>query len=181
MHAPHLQMMVDSLNKKCQTGPFNYVIPDYWNYFNIPAKKVRSHEMMVHPYAFFKDVIEIGYLNHKIDATLPLSKRGLASKKPGEWLKMSHIYSAMVRTTSAWDADRSGTLEDANIGGFKETGTFLKMLALLPRLKAMGINTMYLLPITEYSLKDKKGELGSPYGIKDLFKIDPLIRIYLIR
>lgn len=173
MPAPHLQKMYQSLLNKCQSGPYNYVIPDYWNYLNIPSKPVPSNEHLIHPYAFFKAVIELGYLQSKVDATVPLSKRMTASRKPGDWLKTAHIYSALVRTTSAWDADRSGALEDSNIGGFKETGTFLKMIALLPRLKAMGINTMYLLPITEYSLKDKKGELGSPYGIKDLFKIDP--------
>ena len=173
MRAPHLQKIHSTLSKKCQKGPFNYVIPDYWNYFNIPARPVPSKEQMVHPYAFFKDVIETAYFDQKIDATKPISAQQALKDKPGDWLKKASIYSAMVRTTAAWDADRSGALEDHNLDGFKETGTFLKMILLLPRLKAMGLNTIYLLPITEYSLKDKKGELGSPYGIKDLFQIDP--------
>lgn len=41
----------------------------------------------------------------------------------------------MVRTSTSWDHDRSGDLESQNIYGLKETGTFVKSLALLPLLK----------------------------------------------
>lgn len=172
MTAPHIQKLYTVLKTTPQT-PVNYTIPDYWNYIDHPGQKVQSHEVMVHPVAFFLDLLESVYLKEKKDATVALSKRlKKRHTRPGDWLKYAAIYSSLPRTTAAWDADRSGALEDENIGGFKETGTLLKMLIVLPRLKAMGIDTMYLLPITEYSLKDKKGELGSPYGIKDLFKID---------
>ncbi len=172
MQAPHLEKLYIHLKGKT-LPPVNYTIPDYWNFIEYPGRKVPSGEIMIEPVPFFLKLLEDVYLNINKDATQPISKRSKASKSPGSWLKTAAIYSALVRTTAAWDADRSGSLEDSNIGGFKETGTLLKMLILLPRLKAMGINTMYLLPLTEYSLKDKKGELGSPYGIKDLFKIDP--------
>ena len=180
MQAPHLKKLYDAL-KKVPVTPVNYVIPDYWNMIDYPGKKVPSGEVLIDPVPFFVKLLEDVYLPVKKDATTPLSN-GLkpVKNKAGDWLKSAAIYSALVRTTAAWDHDRSGELEDANIGGFKETGTLLKMLALLPRLKAMGINTMYLLPLTEYSLKDKKGELGSPYGIKDLFKIDPNLNDPLI-
>lgn len=180
MQAPHLKKLYDAL-KKVPVTPVNYVIPDYWNMIDYPGKKVPSGEVLIEPVPFFVKLLEDVYLPVKKDATKPLSNgRKPAKNKAGDWLKSAAIYSALVRTTAAWDHDRSGELEDANIGGFKETGTLLKMLALLPRLKAMGINTMYLLPLTVYSLKDKKGELGSPYGIKDLFKIDPNLNDPLI-
>jgi glycosidase len=173
MPANHLKKIHTYLKKHPLKRPINYTIPDYWNYTQIPSKKVPGDQVLIQPVVFFKTLIETVYLNaSKTDASKPLSSIQKTSHKPGDWLKEASIYSAMVRTTSAWDADRSGVLEDANIDGLKETGTFLKMLILLPRLKAMGINTLYLLPITEYSLKDKKGELGSPYGIKDLFELD---------
>lgn len=174
MPAKHLEMIHTYLKKHPLKKPINYTIPDYWNYLNLESRHVPGHEEMIQPVSFFKELIEKVYLNKdKKDASKPLSAYQKSTHKPGDWLKESSIYSAMVRTTAAWDSDRSGALEDENIDGLKETGTFLKMLVLLPRLKAMGIDTLYLLPITEYSLKDKKGELGSPYGIKDIFKLDP--------
>ena len=82
----------------------------------------------------------------------------------------------MIRTSSSWDHDRSGQLESKNIYGLKETGTFVKTLALLPLLKKMGIDTLYLLPISQYSTKNKKGDLGSPYGVSNFFKLDPNLK-----
>ncbi|MCK5705800.1 MAG: hypothetical protein KAI29_31840, partial [Cyclobacteriaceae bacterium] len=60
-----------------------------------------------------------------------------------------------------------------NKQGIKETGTFLKTIALLPYLKKLGVNTIHLLPITEIGIEGRKGDMGSPYAIKNPFKIDP--------
>ena len=62
-----------------------------------------------------------------------------------------------------------------NSHGIRETGTFLKTIALLPYLKQLGINTIHLLPITEIGIEGRKGNMGSPYAIKNPFKIDPLL------
>jgi glycosidase len=82
----------------------------------------------------------------------------------------------MIRTSSAWDHDRSFSLDLSNFNGMKETGTFVKTLALLPLLRKMGVDTLYLLPISRFSLKDKKGELGSPYGVANFFDLDPNLK-----
>jgi glycosidase len=65
---------------------------------------------------------------------------------------------------------------DKNFYNLKDTGTFIKTLALLPNLKRMGIDVLYMLPIAKYSLKDKKGELGSPYGVSNFTALDPLLK-----
>ena len=62
-----------------------------------------------------------------------------------------------------------------NSHGIRETGTFVKTIALLPYLKQLGINTIHLLPITEIGIEGRKGNMGSPYAIKNPFKIDPLL------
>ncbi|MCK7487449.1 MAG: hypothetical protein MZU97_19500 [Bacillus subtilis] len=54
------------------------------------------------------------------------------------------------------------------------------MLALLPLLKKMGVDTVYMLPISRFSLKDKKGELGSPYGVASFFDLDPNLKDDLV-
>ncbi|MDZ7604149.1 MAG: hypothetical protein U5K79_00855 [Cyclobacteriaceae bacterium] len=51
----------------------------------------------------------------------------------------------------------------------------MKSIAMLPYLKKLGINTIHLLPITEIGIVGRKGDLGSPYAIKNPFKIDPLL------
>ena len=51
-------------------------------------------------------------------------------------------------------------------------GTLLKALLYLPQLKEMGVEMIYLLPIFQISGAYKKGELSSPYAIRDFFKLD---------
>ena len=77
-----------------------------------------------------------------------------------------------VRTSTSWDHNHSGFLEDLNESNIKETGTFVKTIALLPLLKKMGIDTIYMLPISTHSTRLKKGDMGSPYAIKNFFEID---------
>ena len=89
---------------------------------------------------------------------------------PGEWIKNSTIYSAIVRSSTAYDHNSDKKLEDYN--HIRETGTFLKSLLILPYLKKIGVDVFYMLPITKYSLKNKKGDLGSPYGVSNFYKID---------
>jgi len=46
---------------------------------------------------------------------------------------------------------------------------------LLPYLKKLGFNTLHLLPITPIGQDGRKGDLGSPYAIKNHYEIDPNI------
>lgn len=91
------------------------------------------------------------------------------------------IYNIFIRLFTAFDHDQDGKLgcmsEDHTIGehGIRETGTFLKTIALLPYLKKLGINTIHLLPITTIGVAGRKGDLGSPYAIKNPYMLDPLL------
>ncbi|MFZ2412922.1 MAG: hypothetical protein WAW16_01710, partial [Candidatus Cryosericum sp.] len=46
-------------------------------------------------------------------------------------------------------------------------------MALLPLLRRYGIDIVYLLPVFKYSDRYKKGTLGSPYAIRDIYRVDP--------
>jgi hypothetical protein len=59
-----------------------------------------------------------------------------------------------------------------NADGFRETGTFLKALAMLPYIKRLGANTIHLLPVTSIGQDGNKGTLGSPYAIKNAYELD---------
>lgn len=156
----------------------NYSIPDLWQHFSYDNQTVtylKNGEVLVDPYRFFKALLENVYLKNAPKQLGSLSQQKKLNQD-GAWLEDSVIYSSLIRTSSAWDHDRSGLLEDDNLQGLNETGTFLKMLCLLPFLKSIGINTLYLLPIMRYSKYDKKGDLGSPYGVKDFFSLDPALQ-----
>ena len=68
----------------------------------------------------------------------------------------------LIRTFTAW----------YHTEGALSSGTFLKTISLLPYLKSLGVDIIYLLPIFEYSTRYKKGDLGSPYAIKNIYKLD---------
>ena len=159
----------------------NYTVPDLWflEELSIPHKKLPSKEIMVNPYDFYSAVIEEYVLpnkKEKINYSKSLSKALKVKPTNGDWVKRAVLYSMMVRTSSSWDHDRSFSLDIKNIDGLKETGTFVKTIALLPLLKALGANVLYLLPISKYALKDKKGELGSPYSVQSFTELDPALK-----
>jgi len=52
-------------------------------------------------------------------------------------------------------------------------GTLKALEPDLPRIKALGTDFIWLLPINPVGKVDRKGKLGSPYSIKDYRKIDP--------
>ncbi len=53
-----------------------------------------------------------------------------------------------------------------------KAGTFKALLKDLDRIKSMGVDMIYLLPIHPIGEKNRKGTLGSPYAIKDYFAIN---------
>ena len=101
------------------------------------------------------------------------------TSKNVDWTEKAMIYNIFVRFFTAYDHNQDGILGSnggditLNQDGLRETGTFLKTIALLPYLKALGINTIHLLPITKIGEKGRKGDMGSPYAIKNPFDLDP--------
>ena len=59
------------------------------------------------------------------------------------------------------------------IRNYSKEGTFKKVTEDLPRLKELGIDIIYLTPIHEIGVENRKGTWGSPYAIKDYFSISP--------
>ncbi|ADL51086.1 alpha-amylase family glycosyl hydrolase [Clostridium cellulovorans] len=176
--------LMNILKKKSKIGEgISYAVPDLWNCFDYSSKESNCREdgvLFVNPYDFYSECIEKYILKSRkssIDYSKSLSKNvatvnGSVGVIGGDWIKSSIIYSMQIRTSTSWDHDLDGYLSDYSANGFKETGTFVKSIALLPLLKKMGITALYLLPISQHSYKYKKGELGSPYAVKDFFALD---------
>ncbi|MGL5540219.1 MAG: alpha-amylase family glycosyl hydrolase [Erysipelotrichaceae bacterium] len=54
-----------------------------------------------------------------------------------------------------------------------KAGTFNAVKEDLPRIKELGVDYVYLLPIHPIGQKERKGSLGSPYAITDYFDVNP--------
>ncbi|MBU3678707.1 MAG: alpha-amylase [Candidatus Kapabacteria bacterium] len=78
------------------------------------------------------------------------------------------IYNALVRHVTSYDHG-----PDARRVGWRTTGTFLKMIAILPYLRSINIGTILLLPINELGSVGQKGTHGSPYSVRNPFAIEP--------
>lgn len=62
---------------------------------------------------------------------------------------------------------------EVNVRQYTPEGTFKAFQKELPRLKAMGVKTLWFMPITPIAQQNKKGSLGSPYAAADYIKINP--------
>ena len=70
-----------------------------------------------------------------------------------------------------WSKD--AVIYEANIRQHTEEGTFAAFAKDVPRLKNMGIDIIWLMPIHPIGEKNRKGELGSYYSIKDYKAVNP--------
>ena len=67
----------------------------------------------------------------------------------------------------------SASIYEVNIRQYTEEGTFKAFEQHIPRLKDMGIDILWLMPITPISQVGKKGSLGSYYACSSYTKINP--------
>jgi len=65
------------------------------------------------------------------------------------------------------------TIYEVNVRQYTTEGTFNAFSAALPRLKDMGVETLWFMPVTPIAQKLKKGELGSYYAAADYTSINP--------
>lgn len=68
---------------------------------------------------------------------------------------------------------KNATIYEVNIRQFTPEGTFKAFEKHLPRLKEMGIDILWLMPIHPIGEKNRKGELGSYYAVKDYYEVNP--------
>jgi len=62
---------------------------------------------------------------------------------------------------------------EVNVRQYTKEGTFNAFAASLPRLKEMGVQILWFMPITPISVTDRKGRLGSYYAVQDYNKVNP--------
>ncbi|MGV4412889.1 alpha-amylase family glycosyl hydrolase [Chryseobacterium sp. T1] len=73
---------------------------------------------------------------------------------PQEWKHTTNIY-------------------EVNLRQYTKEGTFKAFEKEMPRLKNMGVETLWFMPITPIAQQNKKGSMGSPYAAQDYVSINP--------
>jgi glycosidase len=68
---------------------------------------------------------------------------------------------------------KSAALYELNLRQFTAEGTLTAAERELPRLKALGIDIVWLMPIHPIGVKHRKGTLGSPYAVRDYLAVNP--------
>lgn len=151
-----LIFLLDRLKKSTDKTNASCFIPEAWNttgFDGYTADEKRPGEIRVNPYGFAVHAIEYCIKNGGHIKAVNTEKD----------LAGCTIYSMFPRFFTAWKHGDSGVLSP---------GTFLKAICLLPMLKKLNVDIVYLLPVFQSSRRYKKGDLGSPYSIKNVYKID---------
>lgn len=73
--------------------------------------------------------------------------------------------------TPAWL--KSGVVYEIFPRVFSQEGNFNGVTAQLDRLKELGVNILWLMPIHPIGQEKKKGTIGSPYAVRDYYAINP--------
>lgn len=68
---------------------------------------------------------------------------------------------------------RTATIYEVNVRQFSAEGTFSGVQAQLPRLKEMGVDILWLMPIHPIGELNRKGSLGSYYAVRDYRDVNP--------
>ncbi len=68
---------------------------------------------------------------------------------------------------------RGSTIYEVNVRQYSASGKFTAVTADLPRLKALGVDVLWLMPIHPIGEVNRKGPLGSYYAAKDYLAVNP--------
>jgi len=89
------------------------------------------------------------------------SKSDNSRYQPKEYVELQH---------PEWS--KNATIYEVNIRQFTSEGTFKAFESHLPRLKKMGIDIIWLMPINPIGVEKRKGSLGSEYSVKDYYGVN---------
>jgi cyclomaltodextrinase len=86
----------------------------------------------------------------------------IEQNKPKEYVLVKH---------PVWT--KNATIYEVNIRQYTPEGTFNAFIKHLPRLRDMGIDILWIMPIHPIGKEGRKGTLGSPYAVKDYYAVNP--------
>lgn len=145
-----LELLKDKLEKlKKKQYKSKYYLPSLW------VENKVGEDIEVNPFSFYYELVS------------NILESQVKPKNKNEKV----VYNLFPRYATSYDHNKDSLLEN-NDNQFRETGTFLKCIAMLPYLQFLGVDIIYLLPINSIGFDNRKGNAGSPYAIKNHFELD---------
>lgn len=92
----------------------------------------------------------------------PIAEASALPYEPASYVQIEHP-----------DWARDAVIYQINTRQFTPEGTFRAAQDQLPRLKELGVDILWLMPIHPIGEVNRKGSLGSPYAVKDYFGVNP--------
>jgi glycosidase len=86
---------------------------------------------------------------------------------------ISYLQNRMDKSFSTIDWIKGSNIYEVNIRQYTNEGTFAAFSKHLTRLKEMGVEILWLMPITPISKKNRQGTLGSYYACSSYTEINP--------
>jgi len=128
-----MALILKEINRFCRekiTGKKLYAVPKLWIPRFFKNFEEKSGKYFVDPYEFAAAVTD-WVLKHSrdLDYSQPLSF--LKGESSPDWIKRSVVYGSLPRTTTSYNHKGSGYFEEDDALGFREAGTFFKMILLL--------------------------------------------------
>lgn len=79
----------------------------------------------------------------------------------------------LVSTVAHPEWSKNAVVYEVNVRQFTPEGTFNAFAEHLPRLKEMGVDILWFMPVTPIGEVERKGSLGSYYSVRDYTDINP--------
>jgi len=89
------------------------------------------------------------------------------------FLLVQFVQIALLAQPKTPDWAYNASIYEVNVRQFTEQGTFKAFQEHLPRLKKLGVDILWLMPINPIGEKNRKGTLGSYYSVRDYKNINP--------
>lgn len=83
------------------------------------------------------------------------------------------LLSALPAASKEQTPIENAVIYEMNVRQYTSEGTFAAAEKQLPRLKELGVDVLWLMPIHPIGVKERKGSLGSYYAIADYYAINP--------
>ncbi|RST30244.1 alpha-amylase [Sphingomonas ginkgonis] len=99
-----------------------------------------------------------------LSAALALALAAPAAAQPAAAPLVQHPHAAWTRNASIYEV---------NVRQFSPAGNFAGVEAQLPRLQKLGVKILWIMPIHPIGVKERKGELGSYYAVRDYKAVNP--------
>ncbi len=100
-----------------------------------------------------------------------LAAVALTATRPA--VSISYVAPLRVARFSPPEWSRSSSIYEVNVRQYTPEGTFNAFRQHLPRLHALGVDILWIMPVQPIGKLNRKGGLGSPYSISDYVAINP--------